>query len=214
MVTASYNEPSITAEWAVEVFRSAKSEGLKTAFVSNGNCTPEMLEYIRPFTDCYKIDLKTMSDRAYRKLGGVLARVQDGIRMVYEGGFWLEVVTLVVPGFNDDPAELAEAAGFIASVSPDIPWHVTAFHGEYRMLGNDSTTGETLLRACEIGRAAGLRYVYAGNLPGHVGPWEDTSCPDCGDVLIERRGYLVRHNRVTEAGLCPSCSARIPGVWH
>ncbi len=214
MVTSSYNEPSITAEWAVKIFRRAKAEGFKTAFVSNGNCTPEVLEYIRPFTDCYKIDLKTMSDRAYRKLGGVLANVLESIRMVYESGFWLELVTLVVPGFNDDPAELAEAAQFIASVSPDIPWHVTAFHGEYRMAKYASTKVGTLLQACEIGKEAGLRYVYAGNFPGHVGSWEDTSCPDCGDVLIERRGYLVRRNRVTEAGLCPSCGARMPGVWQ
>ena len=214
MVTSSYNEPLITAEWAVEIFRRARAEGFKTAFVSNGNCTPEGLEYIRPFTDCYKIDLKTMSDRAYRKLGGVLANVLESIRMVYERGFWLEIVTLVVPGFNDDPVELAEAAQFIASVSPDIPWHVTAFHGEYRMAKYASTRVGALLQACEIGKEAGLRYVYAGNFPGHVGPWEDTSCPDCGDVLIERRGYLVRRVRVTDAGLCPSCGARIPGVWR
>ncbi|TFG53903.1 MAG: AmmeMemoRadiSam system radical SAM enzyme [Gemmatimonadales bacterium] len=214
MVTSSYNEPSITAEWAVEVFRHAKAQGLKTAFVSNGNCSREALEYIRPVTDCYKIDLKSMSDPAYRKLGGVLASVLDGIRMVYEMGFWLEIVTLLVPGFNDDPVELGEAARFIASVSPDIPWHVTAFHGEYRMADCRRTRVGALLQACEIGKEAGLRYVYAGNLAGRVGSWEHTDCPDCGDRLIERSGYLVRRNRVTAEGLCPSCSARIPGIWH
>jgi len=214
MVTSSYNEPAITAEWAVEIFKRAKAEGYKTAFVSNGNCSREGLEYIRPYTDCYKIDLKTMSDAAYRKLGGTLASVLGGIRMVHAMGFWLEIVTLLVPGFNDDPVELEEAARFIASVSPDIPWHVTAFHGEYQMADRRSTRVGALLQACEIGKAAGLRYVYAGNLPGRVGAWEHTHCPGCGSRVIERAGYLVLRNDVTEAGLCPGCGARIPGVWH
>src|SRR5258705_497812 len=127
MVGSSYNEPLITAEWAVDVFTVARAQGLKTAFISNGNATPEVLEYIRPWTDCYKIDLKAMDDKRYRELGGVLQHVLDAVRMVYERGFWLEIVTLVVPGFNDDDAQLRRAADYIASVSPEIPWPVTAF---------------------------------------------------------------------------------------
>ncbi|MGH7418734.1 MAG: radical SAM protein [Candidatus Rokuibacteriota bacterium] len=213
MVGSSYNEPLITAEWAVDVFRAARPRGLKTAFISNGNATPQVLDYIRPWTDCYKIDLKAMDDRRYRELGGVLQHVLDAIQMVYERGFWLEIVTLGVPGFNDDDAQLRRAAEHIAAVSPEIPWHVTAFHKDYRMTDPDATSAATLIRACEIGAAAGLKFVYAGNLPGRVGPWEHTRCPDCGDVLIERSGYVIRRQRVGSDGRCPSCARRIPGVW-
>jgi pyruvate formate lyase activating enzyme len=213
LVGSSYNEPLITAEWALDVFKVARGHGLKTAFISNGNATPEVLDYIRPWTDCYKIDLKAMEDRRYRELGGVLQHVLDAIRMVYERGFWLELVTLVVPGFNDDDAQLRRAADYIASVSPEIPWHVTAFHKDYRMTDPDDTPAETLVRACEIGAAAGLKFVYAGNLPGRVGRWEHTWCPDCRELLIERYGYVIRQQRIGAEGACFACGRRIPGVW-
>ncbi|HEX8141657.1 MAG TPA: AmmeMemoRadiSam system radical SAM enzyme [Pyrinomonadaceae bacterium] len=213
MVGTSYNEPLITAEWAIEVFKRAKPEGFKTAFISNGNATPQVLDYIRPWTDCYKIDLKSMSDRNYRQLGGVVDNILETVRMVHERGFWEEIVTLVVPGFNDSEDELRRAADFIASVSVDIPWHVTAFHQDYKMTENANTTAEQLVRACEIGRAAGLRYVYAGNLPGRVGRWENTYCPTCDELLIERYGYLIKRMKVTGAGKCPQCATPIPGLW-
>jgi len=213
ILTSTYNEPLITSEWAVEVFRAARPAGLVCSYVSNGNATPEVLDYIRPWTDCYKIDFKAMDDRRYRELGGVLQHVLDAIRMVYERGFWLELVTLVVPGFNDDDDQLTRAAEYIASVSPEIPWHVTAFHKDYKMTDPDDTGPETLLRACEIGARAGLKFIYAGNLPGRVGRWEHTRCPDCGDLLIERYGYVIRQQRVGADGRCPSCGRRIPGVW-
>lgn len=214
MVGSSYNEPLITAEWAVEVFQHSKRVGLRTAFISNGNATPEVLDYIRPHTDCYKIDLKTMSDRSYRKLGGVLDNVLATIQMVYDRGFWMEIVTLIVPGFNDSPEELRSAAEFVASVSPDIPWHVTAFHQDYQMTEHANTTVAQLRRACEIGSEVGLRFIYAGNLPGRVGRWENTYCPDCGELLVERYGYDIRANILTADGECPSCMARIPGIWE
>jgi pyruvate formate lyase activating enzyme len=213
MVGSSYNEPLITAEWAVAVFREARARGLKTAFISNGNATAEVLDYIRPWTDCYKIDLKAMDDRRYRELGGVLQHVLDAIRLVRERGLWLEIVTLVVPGFNDDDDQLRRAADYIASVSPDIPWHVTAFHKDYRMTDPDPTSADALIRACETGAAAGLRFVYAGNLPGRVGEWENTRCPACRTVLIERTGYVIRTQRVGRDGRCPSCGHAVPGVW-
>lgn len=213
MVGSSYNEPLITAEWAIEVFRKARPEGFRTAFISNGNVTPQVLDYLRPWTDCYKIDLKSMSDRNYRQLGGVVDNILDTVKMVHERGFWEEIVTLVIPGFNDSDDELKRAADFIAAVSPDIPWHVTAFHQDYRMTENANTTAAQLIRACEIGRAAGLRYIYAGNLPGRVGRWENTFCPTCDELLVERYGYLIRQMKVTPAGKCPSCSANIPGIW-
>ena len=208
-VASSYNEPLITAEWAVDVFRAARPHGLTTCFVSNGNCTPEVLDYIRPWTDCYKIDFKAMQDRPYRQLGGVLQHVLDAIRMVHERGFWLELVTLVVPGFNDDEADLRRMAEFVAGVAPSIPWHVTAFHQDYRMTDPRDTTADDLVRACEFGRAAGLEFVYAGNLPGRVGRWEHTWCPGCGELLIERFGYRILRRRIGADGRCPACRRRM-----
>jgi pyruvate formate lyase activating enzyme len=213
MVGSSYNEPLITAEWAVDVFKLAKPEGFKTAFISNGNATPQVLDYLRPWTDCYKIDLKSMSDRNYRQLGGVVDNILETVRMVNERGFWEEIVTLIIPGFNDSEDEIRRAADFIASVSPDIPWHVTAFHQDYNMTENAATSAEQLIRACEIGREAGLRYIYAGNLPGRVGRWENTYCPSCDELLIERYGYIIKKMKIARDGHCPNCAATIPGVW-
>ena len=214
MVGSSYNEPLITAEWAVEVFQKARPAGFRTAFISNGNATPQVLDYLRPWTDCYKIDLKTMNDKSYRQLGGVVDNILDTVRMVHERGFWEEIVTLVIPGFNDSEDELRSAADFIASVSPDVPWHVTAFHQDYHMQENANTTAEQLVRACEIGKAAGLRYIYAGNLPGRVGRWENTYCPTCDALLVDRYGYVIRSVQVTREGKCPDCGTRIPGIWN
>jgi pyruvate formate lyase activating enzyme len=213
LVVSSYNEPLITAEWAVEVFELARQRGFLTGFVSNGNATPEALDFIRPVTDCYKIDLKTMNDRHYRQLGGVLDHVLDAIGLVYERGIWLEVLTLVIPGFSDDPAELRAAARYIAGIDRNIPWHVTAFHEDYRFWGMGNTTAEVLVRACEIGTEEGLNFVYAGNLPGRVGRWEHTWCPGCLAPLIVRLGYVILENRVTAGGRCPDCDARIPGIF-
>ncbi len=214
LVASSYNEPLITAEWAVAVFGKARDVGLRTCFVSNGNATREVLTYLRPWLDCYKIDLKAMTDRHYRRLGGVLDRVLETIRMVHDMGFWTEIVTLVIPGWNDSDQELTAAAEFIASVSKDIPWHVTAYHADYKMTDYGTTPAATLLRAAQIGAAAGLRYVYAGNLPGQTGRYEHTWCPRCGALLVERWGFHVLHNRLmASGGRCPDCGEPIPGVW-
>jgi pyruvate formate lyase activating enzyme len=204
----------ITAEWAVEIFRPAKEAGFRTAFISNGNATREVLDYLRPWTDCYKIDLKSMSKKNYRSLGGTLEHVLNTIGMVAEMGFWVEVVTLVVPGWNDSDQELREAAQFLASISPTIPWHVTAFHKDYKMTDPGNTSAETLMRAADVGREAGLHYVYAGNLPGGVGRLENTYCHNCGELLVERYGYRIAQYRLEPGGRCPSCSALIPGVWE
>ncbi|HXG68791.1 MAG TPA: radical SAM protein [Blastocatellia bacterium] len=213
LVVSSYNEPLITSEWAVEIFKQAKPAGFVCGYVSNGNATPEVLDYIRPWVDLYKIDLKSFQDKNYRKLGGVLQNVLDTIKMVHERGFWLEIVTLIIPGFNDSTDELKGIADFLAGISPDIPWHVTAFHKDYKMTGPDNTPVETLIRAAEIGYAAGLRYVYAGNLPGRVGKYEHTFCPDCKAMLIERYGFRVLRNRIKN-GACPECNTKIAGVWE
>ena len=213
VVVSSYNEPLITSEWAVEIFKQAKPAGFVCGYVSNGNAIPEVLDYIRPWVDLYKIDLKGFDDRSYRKLGGLLSNVLDTIKMVHERGFWLEIVTLLIPGFNDSDDEIKAAADFIASVSPDIPWHVTAFHQDYKMTGSDNTPIETLIRAAEKGYGTGLNYVYAGNLPGRVGKYENTFCPNCKATLIERYGFRVLSNRI-KAGACPQCETTIPGRWE
>jgi pyruvate formate lyase activating enzyme len=213
IVTSTYNEPLITSEWAVEIFKLAQAAGLKTSYVSNGNGTPEVLEYIKPWVDLYKVDLKSFQDRNYRKLGGVLKNVLDTIERLYRMGFWLEIVTLVIPGFNDSNEELRDIAQFLARISPDIPWHVTAFHEDYKMNDCGNTTADTLLRAAEIGKSEGLHFVYAGNLPSRVGSWEDTYCPGCDEQLIERSGFRVRAMRIRN-GACPKCSRPIPGVWN
>jgi len=212
-IVSTYNEPLITAEWAVAIFREARKYGLLTGFVSNGNATPEVLEYLRPWLDLFKVDLKSFNDKNYRKLGGRLQPILDSIRRIHQMGFWLEVVTLVVPGFNDSDEELRQIAEFLCSVSPDIPWHVTAFHKDYKMTDPDNTPPETLLRAAEIGRSAGLHFVYAGNLPGRVDGLENTYCPNCKTVLVRRWGFRVLENRISKDGRCPNCSAPIPGVW-
>lgn len=213
LVVSTYNEPLITSEWAVAVFKAARARGLKTAYVSNGNGTAEVLEYIRPWVDCYKVDLKGFNDPNYRKLGGKLETVLDTVRLLRAKSFWLEVVTLLVPGFNDAEAEIRDIARFLVSVSPEIPWHVTAFHQDYKMRDRENTTVRTLLKAAEIGATEGLQFVYAGNLPGRVGQWEDTRCPGCGLVLIRRIGFRVLENHL-EGGACPKCRRRIPGVWN
>ena len=214
VVVSTYNEPLITTEWAVEVFALAKREGMVCGYVSNGNGTPEVLDYLRPHADLFKVDLKSFRDGSYRALGGRLQVVLDTIRLLREKGFWVEVVTLVVPGFNDSNEELRDIASFVAGVSPDIPWHVTAFHEDYRMTGRGDTTVEDLLRAVEAGREAGIRYVYAGNLPGRTAGLEDTRCHGCGSTLIERRGFHVLRNRLGAGGECPDCVTTIPGIWQ
>lgn len=212
LVVSSYNEPLITAEWAVAVFREAKAAGLACAFVSNGNATPEALDFLQPWISAYKVDLKGFDDRRYRTLGGTLDRVTWTIRELHRRGIWCEVVTLLVPGFNDTPGELREMAAFLASVSPDLPWHVTAFHSDYKMTRADNTMPRQLIAAAEIGAEAGLNFVYAGNAPGRVNRWEHTWCPGCKALLVGRRGFRVETYRITVAGRCPDCSRPVPGV--
>jgi len=213
LVVSTYNEPLITSEWAVEIFKHARRKGLMTAFVSNGNGTPRVLDFIRPHVDLYKVDLKSFDDRHYRQLGGRLEPILETIRALHQMGVWVEIVTLLIPGFNDAPDELEHLTMFLASVSPDLPWHVTAFHKDYRMNDPENTTPEMLMQAAAIGRSNGLRYVYAGNLPGRVGDLEHTRCHGCQTVLIERYGYFIQNYRLTPEGHCPECGTAIPGRW-
>jgi pyruvate formate lyase activating enzyme len=213
LLVSTYNEPLITSEWAVEIFKAARAAGLATAFVSNGNGTERVIEFLRPWVDLYKVDLKSFDDRHYRQLGGRLQPILDTIRRLVSLGIWVEIVTLLIPGFNDDPDELKRLAEFLAGVSVELPWHVTAFHADYKMGDTRDTTAEDLLRAAEIGRQAGLRFIYPGNLPGEVGDGENTRCAHCRELLIERYGYFIRSYRLTADGACPKCGTKLPGRW-
>ncbi len=212
VITSTYNEPLITSEWAVEIFKEARREGLVCSYVSNGNGTEKVLDYIAPYVDLYKVDLKGFSEAHYRDLGGTLQPVLDTIKGLKQRGIWVEVVTLVVPDFNDSDQELTKIAEFLAGVDRDIPWHITAFHQDYRMTENTNTTSRQLLHGYEIGRRAGLRFIYPGNIPGGVGDRESTHCPGCNAMVIGRVGFRVNSYRLID-GHCPDCGTPVPGVW-
>ncbi len=211
VLVSTYNEPLITAEWAAAVFAGAKEKKLRTAFVSNGYATPEAAVFLRPVLDLWKVDLKCFNAENYRRVcGGELAKVLEGIRLILAAGFWTEVVTLLIPGFNDSDAEIGAMADFLAGLSKDLPWHLTAFHPDHLLTAAPPTPQKTLYRARDIARAAGLRYVYCGNIRGAAG--QDTNCPSCGLAVITREGFSVKKNLLGEGGGC-SCGYKIPGVW-
>ena len=213
VIASSYNEPLITSEWAVDVFKEGKSRGLLCAYISNGNATPQVLDFLRPWVSAYKVDLKTFNPKHYRELGGVMENVIDTIRNLKARGFWVEIVTLVVPGFSDEADELKRMADFLASVDPLMPWHMTAFHPDYKMMDHRRTVVDDLMRIVEYGKQAGLKYMYPGNLPGQVGEWENTRCHHCNSTVIRRYGFLVQETRVTPEGRCPDCGGMLPGIW-
>ncbi|MEJ2413451.1 MAG: AmmeMemoRadiSam system radical SAM enzyme [Anaerolineales bacterium] len=214
VVASSYNEPLITSEWALDIFKQAEAAGLKQVYVSNGFATREVLDFLKPYLKGFKVDLKTMQANHYRDLGGQLQPVLDSIAYAVDLGFWVEIVTLLVPGFNDSNEELQEMADFIYSVSPEIPWHVTAFRPEYKMRDVPRTNYRQILEAVEIGYQTGLQYVYGGNLPGSLGKYEHTHCHNCQAPLIKRMGFSIQQYRITGEGTCPDCGTRIPGVWR
>ncbi|NMB62770.1 MAG: AmmeMemoRadiSam system radical SAM enzyme [Chloroflexi bacterium] len=213
IIASSYNEPLITSEWAVDIFEPARQAGLYCVYVSNGFATPEILHALQPYLHGLKIDLKCMSDPHYRELGGSLQVVLDTISLAHALGIWVEVVSLIIPDFNDSNDELWNMSHFLAGVSPDIPWHVTAFYPTYKRLQTQPTSADILLRAADIGQEAGLHYVYAGNLPGRVGSLENTYCPHCNTLLIKRSGYHIRDYQITASGDCPKCGTKIAGIW-
>jgi len=213
IIVSTYNEPLITSEWAVDIFKIAKPLGIRGAFVSNGHATEKVLDYIRPYVDFYKIDLKCFTETGYKHLGGNLKSILKTIRLTIKKGFWVEVVTLIVPGFNDSETELRDIAQFLASISPNIPWHVTAFHQNYKRTNISNTPAETLIKAAKIGKEAGLNFIYAGNLTGQTEDHENTYCHKCGALLIARFGFDITKITI-QNGSCPVCSAKIPGVWE
>jgi pyruvate formate lyase activating enzyme len=208
---AAYNEPMLAAEWVGAVFAAARARGLVTVVVSDGNATPEALAHLRPVTDVYRVDLKAFTEEQYAVLGGRLATVLDAIVTARALGYWVEVVTLVVPGFNDDLAGLRGLARALAAIDPGMPWHLNAFQPRYRWRDRPAQSAGLLVAAAGSAYARGLRHVYAGNLPG-ASPLEHTRCPACHAVVIARRGYQVLDCRLVD-GRCPDCGAAVAGLW-
>lgn len=210
-IAYTYTEPTVYFETAFETARIAREQGILNVFVSNGYMTPAAVEMIQPFLDAANIDLKAFSDDFYKTYCGArLEPVKETLVAMKKAGIFLEVTTLVIPGLNDDPRELAALAGFIAAeLGPDTPWHVSRFHPVYRLTDRPPTPVATLVAARDIGLAAGLKYVYLGNVPGSGG--EDTVCSGCGKTVVRRQGFQVLKNRLKN-GACPDCGENIHGL--
>ena len=209
-IAYTYTEPTIFFEYAYDTARLAHDAGLANIYITNGYMTEEMLEIFHPYLDAANVDLKAFRDRAYRKyVGARLQPVLDSLKVMKRLGIWLEVTTLVIPGINDDPAELKDAAEFVANeLGVDTPWHISRFFPAYKMTDVPPTPLETLRGAREIGLEAGLRYVYVGNVPGET----DTVCHECGQTLIRRSGYWIPENYIQPDGRCPHCGTPVAGV--
>ena len=209
-IAYTYNEPTIFYPYAKDVGVIAKEKGLKNIFVSNGFETPEIIEDMKGWLDAANIDLKSWDEGYYKKiLKGGLEAVKDTLRRMVDAGIWVEVTTLLIEGENDSDKDLHEMAAFIANdLGRYVPWHLSAFHPDYKMTDHRWTGMETLMRAKKIAEEAGLWYVYLGNVPVHG----DTHCPDCGELLIDRTGYSVTINKLVD-GKCPQCGRAIEGIW-
>ena len=211
-ISYTYTEPTVFFELCYDTARLAAEQGIGNCFVSNGFLTPQAVETIAPFLDAINVDLKAFRDETYRRIMKArLEPVLTCLEALVRAGVWVEVTTLIVPGMNDSPQELRDIAGFIADrLGPHVPWHVSRFHGDYKMSSTPATPLSTLEAACRIAAQAGLKYVYCGNAPGQAD--ERTYCPGCKCVLIDRVGYDVRSNRLAE-GACPDCGEAIEGAW-
>ena len=210
-IAYTYTEPTIFYEFAYDTARLAAEAGLKNIFVSNGYISSEALTAIAPYLHAANIDLKGFSERFYHDfVHARLSEVLDSLVAYRRHGIWLEITTLVIPGLNDSEAELQGIAEFIvANLGADTPWHVTQFYPTYKLTDRPRTPVETLRKARDIGRAAGLRFVYEGNVPGEGG--ENTYCPSCSSLLIRRFGYVIEADRISN-GACPDCGASIAGI--
>ena len=209
-IAYTYTEPTIFFEYAFEIARLAHAAGLMNIFVTNGYMSRLMLETMHPYLDAANVDLKCFSKTLYRTtIEGGLQPVLDNLILMKRLGIWLEITTLVIPGLNDDPDELRQAAEFIVqNLGKDTPWHLSRFFPAYKMIDRPPTPLPTLARAREIGRQAGLRYIYVGNVVEEP----DTICPGCGEMLVRRRGYRILENRV-HYGRCSECGEPVAGLW-
>lgn len=210
-ISYTYVEPTIFYEFARDCAVLAHERGMKNVFVSNGYMTPEVTRDLAPLLDAINIDIKAYTDDFYKKVCKArLQPVLDSVRLMHELGVWVEVTTLVIPGWNDSEQELREIARFIKRIDAGMPWHVTAFRPTYKMTDRPSTPVATLKKARKIGIEEGLQYVFEGNVPGHGG--ENTFCPSCQAEIITRFGFSVSDIKMTD-GRCSSCGTIISGVW-
>jgi pyruvate formate lyase activating enzyme len=210
-ISYTYNEPTIFYPFAKDIALFAKKRGIKSIFVSNGFESQEVIEDMKGVIDAFNIDLKSFDEGYYkRSLKGSLESVLDTLKRLKDGGFWVEVTTLIVPNVNDSKEELAKIANFIAT-KLDIytPWHISAFHPDYKMKDSSFTNLDKMLEAKEIGERAGLKYIYMGNIRGELAV---TRCPDCKKEIIKRDGFRVVENHLID-GRCPKCSRIIEGIW-
>jgi len=210
-IAYTYTEPTIFFEYAYDTAMLAHEAGIANVYVTNGYMTTEMLDFFHPYLDAANVDLKAFRQSTYSKyVGAGLKQVLESLKHIRQLGIWLEVTSLLIPGINDDPEEVKDMAEFVAQeLGTDTPWHISRFFPQYKLSHVPPTPPETLYAAAEIGRAAGLKYVYIGNLHGE----SDTNCPACGEVLIPRYGYQVGKPRLVD-GNCPTCGEAIAGVWE
>ena len=211
IIAYTYNEPTIWAEYALDTMKLAKKEGIKNVWVSNGFMSEKTLNLIGPTLDGINIDLKSFKNDFYRKICKArIEPVKENIKKIWEMRIWIEVTTLIIPGFNDSEKELEQIAEFLANISPDLPWHISAFYPAYKMLDTLPTSQKNLVKAYNIGKKAGLKYVYTGNIPDV--DYESTFCPKCNKKIIERMGVECLKNYLKK-GKCPECGQKITGRW-
>jgi len=209
-ISYTYTEPTIFFEYALDIAKIAKSQGLFNIFVTNGYMTKPCLEMIRPYLDAANVDLKFFKDSSYKKIcAASLEPVLNSIRLMHELGIWVEVTTLIIPGENDSEQELRGIAEFIAHVDKNIPWHISRFHPDYKFVDYQMTSEKTLNLSYEFGKSAGLKFIYIGNVSGFG---SDTFCPQCNKLVVERDVFTVLNNYITN-GQCSFCQAYIPGVF-
>lgn len=209
-ISYTYTEPTIFFEYAYDTAKLAGAKGLKNVFVTNGFMSRKCLLMIEPYLDAANVDLKSFSDATYKnKIGGRLKPVLNNIVFIKELGIWIEVTTLIIPGINDSENELKQIAGFLASVDKGIPWHVSAYYPQYKSKIPPTGIGQIEM-AIEIGRGEGLKYVYGGNISGSG--YENTYCPKCGDLLIERTGFSISSSKMKKDH-CAKCGQKIEGIF-
>lgn len=211
-IAFTYTEPIIFYEYMLDVAKLARAKKIKTVVVSNGYISPEPLKELLKYVDAYKVDLKAFNDTFYADLtGGDRESVLNSLKIIRESGVWLEIVTLLIPGRNDSEDEIRALARWVRdNLGPDVPLHFSRFHPQYKLRNIPPTPPETIVRAWNIAREEGLRYVYTGNVRFPSG--ETTYCPKTGEPVIERQAYFVVHNRLNK-GMCPS-GETVPGVWE